>query len=152
MTIIVAADNDWAIGKNGKLLAHLPADMKFFRETTTGKVVVMGRKTWDGLSVRPLPGRANCVLSRTIKQLEGAQVFSSVEEAPSDAFIIGGGEIYAEFLPYCNEALVTRVYESFGGDTFFPNLDELPEWEIAETSPVIETNGYNIRFFKYVRR
>mgnify|MGYP000439967741 CR=1 FL=1 len=80
MTIILAADSDWAIGRDGGLLAHIPEDMKFFRETTANSTVVMGRKTWESIGAKPLPGRVNCVISRSVKQLDGAQVFGSVEE------------------------------------------------------------------------
>ena len=152
MKIIVAVDNDWCIGKNGKLLAYLPADMKFFKETTMGHTVVMGRKTWDSLPKRPLPNRINGVLSRTLKNIEGAKIFSSINEIPSDAFIIGGGEIYKELLPYCDEALVTHIYMNFNGDTFFPNLDKLEEWKIVDSSSIIETNGYKIQFLKYIQK
>ena len=98
MTIILAADSDWAIGRDGGLLAHIPEDMKFFRETTANSTVVMGRKNWESIGAKPLPGRVNCVISRSVKQLDGAQVFGSVEEflgfaekAEGKVFVIGGG-------------------------------------------------------------
>ena len=158
MTLILVADNDWAIGKNGDLLARLPADMKRFRETTTGHTVVMGRKTYESFPKRPLPDRVNCVISRTVKELEGAEVFGSVEDfleyakgVQDEIFVIGGGEIYAQMLPYCNKALITRVFESFGGDTFFTNIDALPDWKRVCESEITETNGYKIQFIDYVR-
>ena len=111
MTIILAADSDWAIGRDGGLLAHIPEDMKFFRETTANSTVVMGRKTWESIGAKPLPGRVNCVISRSVKQLDGAQVFGSVEEflgfaekAEGKVFVIGGGLaliIYFLYLVYC---------------------------------------------------
>ncbi len=159
MTLILVADNDWAIGKNGDLLARLPADMKRFREMTTGHTVVMGRKTYDSFPKRPLPDRVNCVISRTEKHIEGAQVFGSIEEfleyakdVQDEIFVIGGGEIYRQMLPYCDKAYITRVYENFGGDTFFTDIDALPEWEAVESSELIETNCHNIRFINYVRK
>lgn len=159
MTIILVADNNWAIGKNGNLLARLPEDMKRFREITTGHTVVMGRKTYESFPKRPLPDRANCVISRTQKEIEGAQVFGSVEEflqyaksVDDEIFVIGGGEIYRQFLPYCDKAYITRVYESFEGDTFFTDIDALPEWEAVKASDIIETNGFKIRFIDYVRK
>ncbi len=159
MTIILVADNDWAIGKNGDLLTRLPADMKRFREITTGHTVVMGRKTYESFPKRPLPDRVNCVISRTAKEIEGAQVFGSIEEfleyaknVEDEIFVIGGGEIYRQMLPYCDKAYITRVYESFDGDTFFTDMDVLEDWEIAETSPVIETNCHKIRFINYLRK
>ena len=159
MTLILVADNDWAIGKNGDLLARLPADMKRFREITTGHTVVMGRKTYESFPKRPLPDRVNCVISRSETAIEGAVVFGSIEafleyakDIKDEIFVIGGGEIYRQMLPYCNKAYITRVYENFGGDTFFTDIDALPEWEAVETSELIETNGYNIRFINYVRK
>lgn len=159
MTLILVADNDWAIGKNGDLLARLPADMKRFREITTGHTVVMGRKTYESFPKRPLPDRVNCVISRAEKTIEGAEVFGSIEEfleyakdIKDEIFVIGGGEIYRQMLPYCDKAYITRVYESFGGDTFFTDIDALPEWKAVEASDIIETNGYNIRFINYVRK
>lgn len=159
MTIILVADNNWAIGKNGNLLARLPEDMKRFREITTGHTVVMGRKTYESFPKRPLPNRVNCVISRTQKEIEGAEVFGSVEdfleyekEINDEIFVIGGGEIYRQLLPYCDKAYITRVYESFEGDTFFTDIDALPEWEAVETSDIIETNGFKIRFIDYVRK
>lgn len=159
MTIILVADNNWAIGKNGNLLARLPEDMKRFREITTGHTVVMGRKTYESFPKRPLPDRVNCVISRTQKEIEGAEVFGSVEEflqyakgVNDEIFVIGGGEIYSQFLPYCDKAYITRVYESFEGDTFFTDIDALPEWEAVKASDIIETNGFKIRFIDYVRK
>ncbi len=159
MTIILVADNNWAIGKNGNLLARLPEDMKRFREITTGHTVVMGRKTYESFPKRPLPDRVNCVISRTQKEIEGAEVFGSVEEflqyakgVNDEIFVIGGGEIYSQFLPYCDKAYITRVYESFEGDTFFTDIDALPEWEAVKSSDIIETNGFKICFIDYVRK
>lgn len=159
MTLILVADNDWAIGVNGGLLTRLPADMKRFRELTAGCTVVMGRKTYESFPKRPLPDRENCVISRTVAELEGAKCFPSVEAfleyaetVRNEIYVIGGGEIYRQLLPCCDKAYITRVYECFGGDTFFTDIDALPEWELVETSPVIETGGHNIRFMNYVRR
>lgn len=159
MTIILVADNNWAIGKNGNLLARLPEDMKRFREITTGHTVVMGRKTYESFPKRPLPNRVNCVISRTQKKIEGAEVFGSVEdfleyakEIKDEIFVIGGGEIYSQLLPYCDKAYITRVYESFEGDTFFTDIDALPEWEAVKSSDITETNGFKIRFIDYVRK
>ena len=159
MTIILAADCDWAIGKDGGLLAHIPEDMKFFRETTKNSTVVMGRKTWDSFPKKPLPNRVNCVISRSVKRLDGAQVFGSTEEfleyaktAGGRIFVIGGGEIYRQLLPYCDEALITRIYESFGGDVFFSDIEHDKDWQLAEASPVIESECRAIRFFRYVRK
>ena len=159
MTIILAADCDWAIGRDGGLLAHIPADMKFFRETTKNSTVVMGRKTWDSFPKRPLPNRVNCVISRSVRELDGAQVFGSVEDflkyaesVEGKIFVIGGGEIYRQLLPYCDEAFITSIYECFGGDVFFTDLEHDENWELAEVSPVVDSECRAIRFFRYVRK
>ena len=119
----------------------------------------MGRKTWESIGAKPLPGRVNCVISRSVKQLDGAQVFGSVEEflgfaekAEGKVFVIGGGEIYRELLPYCGEAFITRIYESFNGDVFFTDLEHDRDWEIVETSPVMSSECRNIRSFHYIRK
>lgn len=158
MTLILVMDNDCAIGKNGGLLCRLPEDMKHFRETTKGCTVIMGRKTYESFPKRPLPDRENLILSRTMKSAEGAKVFGDINSLmeyvntlESKVFVIGGGEIYKQLSPYCNEAIITRVYENFGGDTFFEDIEHSPEWELIEASPVVETAGRNIRFFRYGR-
>lgn len=158
LTMIFAADNDWAIGRDGGLLCRLPEDMKSFKERTTGHVVVMGRKTYESFPKRPLPDRENCVISRSVKELEGAKVFGSVvdflqyaDTIKDEVFVIGGGEIYSAMLPYCERAIVTRVYENFGGDTFAPDLDAHPDWQIVESSSIVETGCRKIRFFLYER-
>ena len=158
MTLILVMDNDCAIGKNNGLLCSLPADMKRFREVTSGCVVIMGRKTYESFPKRPLPNRENIVLSRSVKELEGALVFDDTEKlleyvkgSDKKVFVIGGGEIYAQLEQYCDEALITRVYENFGGDVFFKDIEHDPDWRLAESSPLIETGGRTIRFFRYVR-
>lgn len=157
MTIILVTDNDGAIGKDGGLLCSLPEDMKHFRETTKNSTVVMGRKTYYSFPKRPLPNRENLVLSRSEKEIEGAKVFADIDSLldyvkdKERVFIIGGGEIYNQFLPFCDEAIITRVYENFGGDTFFTELEHNKEWELKETSPVLETGCKNIRFFRFTK-
>ena len=159
MTLILVMDNDCAIGKNNGLLCSLPADMKHFRETTQNSAVIMGRKTYESFPKRPLPNRENLVLSRSVKELEGAVVFSDIEKLleyvralDKKAFVIGGGEIYTQLEQYCDEALITRVYESFDGDVFFKDIEQERAWRLEESSPLIETGGRNIRFFRYVRK
>lgn len=159
MSAILAADNDWAIGRDGGLLARIPEDMRFFKDTTTGTTVVMGRKTWDSFPKRPLPERENCVISRTLKSAEGARVFGSAEDfleyakgVSGEIFVIGGGEIYRQLLPECQRVFVTRIYESFGGDTFFPEIDRDGEWECTEASALAESGCHKIRFMLYERK
>ncbi len=157
MTLIMVMDNDCAIGKNGGLLCRLPEDMKNFRETTKNSTVIMGRKTWDSFPKKPLPGRENLILSRSMEKADGARVFHDAEslleyikdkDGKERVFVIGGAEIYRLLEPYCDEAVITRVYENFGGDAFF---HEITDMELSEVSPVIETGGRNIRFFRYRR-
>ncbi|MCH5204742.1 MAG: dihydrofolate reductase [Oscillospiraceae bacterium] len=159
MTLILVMDNDFAIGKNGGLLYSLPLDMKHFRATTKNSAVIMGRKTYESFPKRPLPERENIVLSRNSSEIEGAKVFNDAKEMLSyvktldkKVFVIGGGEIYRLLLPYCDEALITRVYDSFGGDVFFYDIENDEKWELVESSPVFETNGKNIRFLRFMRK
>ena len=138
MNLIVAVDNNWAIGNKNQLLVRIPNDMKHFREETTGKVVVLGRKTLETFPQgQPLPKRVNIVLSRDKNyQAKGAVTVHSLEELmaelknypPEDIYIIGGDSIYKQLLPYCDSAIVTRSDYVFEADTFFPNLEEDPDW------------------------
>ncbi|MDO4344931.1 MAG: dihydrofolate reductase [Eubacteriales bacterium] len=144
MNLIVAADRNWAIGKDNKLLVSIPADMKFFRETTSGHVVVMGRKTLESFpNGQPLKNRTNIVLTKNRQyRAEGAIVVHSMEELleelkkyPSEEiYVIGGDSIYRQLLPYCSIAHVTKIDHAYEADTYFPNLDEMPNWEIAGDS------------------
>lgn len=160
MRAIVAADLNWGIGKKGGLMFSLPADMKFFREQTLGKVVVMGSKTLDSFpGGAPLKKRTNIVLTRG-EPREGCITVKNIQELlevvkgydKDDVFVIGGGEIYRLLLPYCEEALVTKVEADGGADVFFPNLDAMPEWERAVVSSPILTGEYKIRFLTYRNR
>ena len=162
MQIIVAAAENWAIGKNGDLLWHLPQDMKFFREKTTGNVVVMGRKTLDSFpGGRPLKNRTNLVLTANLEfEREGAFMVHSVDEAlawlenydPEQIFIAGGGHIYREFLPYCDTAYVTRVHKDFEADTFFPDLDSDPQWELFSRGEELTHEELFFSFDTYKRK
>lgn len=139
ISLIVAAAENNAIGKNNKLLWHLPNDMKFFKNTTWGMPVIMGRKTYLSLSGEPLPGRYNIVVSRQQDHgidREDVWVVSSTEEALKKAeetdckevFIAGGGQIYDAYLPIADKIYITRVHAQLEGDAFFPAFDE-NEWE-----------------------
>ena len=157
MFAIVAVDEHWGIGCEGDLLFHIRADMKRFRQMTTGHSVVMGRKTLLSFpGSKPLPKRRNIVLSRDVNFApEGVEMARSVEEAVSmaekDAFCIGGGAIYAQMLPHCERIFVTKVFSSLPADTRFPNLDDDPAWKIAEESEVMEENGVQFQYVDYVR-
>ncbi|MEO2262728.1 dihydrofolate reductase [Dorea sp. YH-dor228] len=144
MNIIVAADKNWAIGKNNKLLVSIPQDMKFFRETTTGKVVVMGRKTLESFpGGQPLKKRVNIVLTSDKNyHVNGADIVHSIDALleelkkypAEDIYVIGGESIYRQLLPYCDKAYVTKIDHAYDADTFFPNLDEDPQWRMTKTS------------------
>jgi len=144
MNLIVAVDKNWAIGCGNKLLVSIPADMKFFRETTTGKAVVMGRKTLESFpNGQPLKNRENIVLtSDRSYQVSGAVVVHSVESMleeldkydSDDIYVIGGESVYRQLLPYCSTAYVTKIDHAYAADTYFPNLDELEEWKLNGVS------------------
>ena len=154
---IVHADKEWGIGKNNDMMFSLPKDMKFFRETTLGHTVVMGGNTLRSFpNGKPLKNRVNIVLSRG-QVRDDCVIVRSYEELKKtlkacknkDIYVIGGGEIYKELLPYCDEALVTKVDAVGGATVFFPNLDKLPHFHKAYESEEIEDNGYKIRFTTY---
>ena len=161
MKAILSADRNWGIGCQNKLLISIPSDMKFFRETTTGHTVVMGRKTLESFpGGQPLKNRRNIVLTRNPGySVKGAEVVRSPEEllkllegSPlEDVYVIGGGEVYRLLLPYCDTVYVTKIDFAYQADTFFPNLDESPEWELAEESE--EQTCFDIEFtFRTYRR
>ena len=161
MKWIVVADPDGGIGKEGKLLADLPTDMKHFRTKTKGKTVIMGRATLESFpGGKPLPMRRNIVLSRTLPESEAYEVCRSVDELlelvkdndPDDLYVIGGGQIYEQLLPYCDEAFVTELETVFDSDTKIPLLSQTPEWERTEESEPICENGIDYRFVVYRRR
>ena len=144
MNLIVAVDKNWAIGLGNKLLVSIPADMKFFRQTTTGKVVVMGRKTLESFTGgQPLKNRTNIVITRDANyKVKDGIVVSTIEEAleelkkynDEDIFVIGGESIYRQMLPYCKTAFVTKIDHAYDADTFFPNLDEMDDWKLTGIS------------------
>ncbi len=143
MKLIVAVDREWAIGKNNRMMWNIPADMKFFRETTRGNVVIMGRKTLESFpQSQPLPNRVNIVITKNKNyRVKGAVAVHSIEEAiaesgrhEGDVYVIGGESIYRSMLQYCDTALVTKIDHTFDADTYFPNLDKDSEWEMTKTS------------------
>ena len=144
LNLIVAVDQAWSIGKDGRLLVRIPADQQLFMRETTGKTVIMGRKTLESLpGGLPLAKRENIVLSKDESfRVKGASVARTVEEAlelvkdknPRDVFVIGGESIYRQFLPYCQTAHVTWIDYRYDADTRFPNLDEEPGWRLAQES------------------
>ncbi|MBQ8813299.1 MAG: dihydrofolate reductase [Lachnospiraceae bacterium] len=162
MNLIVAVDENWAIGRNGDLLAHMKEDMKFFRATTKDHVVLMGRKTLDSFpGGNPLKNRTNIVLTANPDfQREGVIVVHSIEELLAEAkkypaeelFVIGGGRVYKEMLPYCTKAYVTHVHKAFDdADTWFPNLSEDSEWKLTETGATFSQDDFTYTFTTYER-
>lgn len=143
MNLIVAVDKNWAIGKNNRLMWSIPADMKFFRETTKGNIVIMGRKTLESFPQgQPLKNRVNIVITRNPGyKVKGAVVVHSVEEAVEEArkyegeiYVIGGESIYREMLSLCDTAFVTKIDHAYDADTYFPNLDQDEEWRMTKIS------------------
>ena len=171
ISAIVCADKNWGIGYNGKLLANIPEDIRFFREKTTNNVVIMGRKTYESLPFKPLPHRTNIVVTSNITSPcevceidESGTIFMTIDfvklylstihyDNPVDYYIIGGGQLYKELLPYCSKSYVTKVDYIYNNvDTYFPNIDNMPEWEINSASETKEYNNIGYRFFEYRRK
>ena len=161
MKMIVAVDKNWGIGKNNDLLVSIPADMKMFRTETSGKVVVMGRKTLESFpGGLPLKNRTNIVLSGNPDyQVKGAIVVHSLQELleeikkyPKDqVYCIGGDSVYKMLLPYCDTALVTKIDFAYEADRYFPNLDEMPQWQVAAESEEQTYFDLEYRFVRYER-
>ena len=161
MNLIVAVDRNWAIGKDNKLLVSIPQDMKFFRETTMGKVVVMGRKTLESFpGGQPLKKRTNIVLTRDQNyQVKDAIVVHNVEElleelknyAEEEIYVIGGESIYRLLLPYCKVAHITKIDHAYEADTYFPNLDEMEDWEVTGVSEEQTYFNLEYEFVRYER-
>lgn len=159
ISAIVAVDNDWGIGFNGNLLEHIPEDMKYFVHLTTGNVVIMGRKTWDSLPRKPLPNRTNIVITSNPNMDNDAEFMDLFDtklyliyNKNDDIFIIGGGQIYKELLPYCDSVYITKIYKDHENvDTYFPNLDEMSGWTAAALSPVKNYKDLTYQFWRYDR-
>lgn len=148
MDLIVAVYDDWGIGKDGTQPIALHADRKFFREQTRGAMVIAGRRTIaDFPGQKPLPGRVNVALTRSDMDIPGFTVCHSPEEAvelaktAEKAMVIGGGSIYRQMLSFCDRAIITKVHVAPESDTFFPNLDEHPQWELTEVLQSGEEDG-----------
>lgn len=163
MKMIVAADKNWGIGYKNKLLAKIPKDMEFFRKTTLNNIVVMGRTTLESLPNKlPLRNRVNIVFSKDKNyEVDGAYVVHNKTELfdllyntlflenTDNVYVIGGASIYNLMLDDCDIALVTRILDTFQADTFIPNLDILPNWELIDSSEIIESNSFNFNFCTY---
>ena len=162
MKLIASADKNWGIGFKNKLLVSIPTDMKFFRQTTTGKVVVMGRKTLESFpNGLPLKNRTNIVLTGNKDyRVKDAVIVHTLEELQEelkryqsdDIYVIGGERIYRQLLPLCDTAYITRIDHAFQADTFLPNLDELEEWKMTEEGEEQTCFDLDFRFTKYERQ
>ena len=159
MELIVAVYDDWGIGAGGTQPIALSADRKFFRETTRGAMVIVGRRTIEDFpGKQPLPGRVNVALTRNQAEIPGFTVCHSPEEAAElaktveRAMVIGGGSIYKQMLSYCDTAYVTKVHANPESDTFFPNLDTDPQWKLQEVLQSGEENGIAFEMCLYKRK
>lgn len=164
MNIILAADRNWAIGKDNDLLIHLPGDLKYFKKMTTGKAVIMGRKTLESLpGGKPLPNRRNIILTRSVDfKVSGAEVLNSVEAVlhliksgnlkSDEVFIIGGADIYKQMMPYCDKFYITKIEAELPADRYFVDLDEVDDLKITWTGPIEEYKGTKYQYVLYERR
>lgn len=161
MNLIAAVDTNWAIGYKNKLLVSIPDDMKFFRQTTTGKVVVMGRKTLESFpNGQPLKNRVNIVLTSDKNyKVKDAIVVHDLDELhkeleqynSEDVYVIGGESIYRQLLDECDVAHITKIDYAYDADAYFPNLDEKEEWQITEDSDEQTYFDLEYYFLKYER-
>ena len=162
MNAIVNVDKNWGIGNKGELLISIPADMKMFREETTGNAIVLGRKTMETFpGGKPLPNRDNIVLARKSDlEIPGATVVHDISELmevlkqydSNRVYVVGGETIYEQLLPYCDTVHVTKVDRAYEADAHFPNLDQMPEWEITAAGEEQSYFDTTYRFVKYTRK
>lgn len=164
---VVAVDKNFAIGNAGKMLVGIRGDLKMFRELTSGHTVIMGRKTFDALPNGSLPNRRNIVISSRAAggwvescDEKGEYVLSSMEQVKSlledgkddTLFVIGGGVIYRELLPYCRRVYLTKIHKAFAAaDTYFPRIDEMEDWQETSCGDMMEENGFAYQFCVYDR-
>ncbi len=161
MKIIVAVDNNWGIGKNNDLLTYIPDDLKYFKEKTLGKVVVMGRKTLESLpGKKPLPGRTNIVLSSNKDCTKDCMVCTSHEELfkqlekydSDEIFVIGGQKVYSELLDKCDTYFITKIFKTFDADKFLDNLDKRDDIELIWESDMQRYKDLEYKFTEYRRK
>ena len=158
MNVIVAVDENWAIGKDGEQLRYISADLKRFKALTMGHPVILGRKTMATFpGGRPLKGRRNLILSRTLEEApEGGEVYRALDgllaAAPEDAFVVGGASVYRALLDRCDTAYVTKLHAAFPADCWFPDLDADPAWEAAEEEGAQEEDGLIYHYVTYRRK
>ena len=162
ISAIVAVDNNWGIGYNGDLLEHIPEDLKYFKQLTSGNTIIMGRKTWDSLPKKPLPNRHNLVITKdpSIYELTNEVWFYTLRQIEvlmlknknMNYFVIGGGQIYEKLLPMCDRVYVTKIFKDHDQvDTYFPNLDESEEWAPAACTDIRQYKDLTYQFWQYDR-
>jgi dihydrofolate reductase len=160
ISIIVAVSDDWGIGKDNELLWHISEDLKRFKRLTSGNAVIMGKKTWESLPRRPLPGRKNIVITDNVQEtFENAVTAYSIDDAISkcgpdeEIFIIGGGSIYRQFMPRADRLFITHIHRKAPADIYFPEID-LNVWEITEKEEyeANETNNIPYTYTIYERK
>jgi dihydrofolate reductase len=151
ITLIAAIADNNAIGHNNQLLCYIPEDLKRFKEITSGHTVIMGRKTWDSLKIKPLPHRKNIIITSGHLHLpEGAFQANSIEDALSQCnpekenFVIGGETIYRVFLSVAHKLYITRIYSTFEADTFFPEIDQ--SWKLIHEEPGVSAKPLPFKF------
>lgn len=158
MELVVAVDQNWAIGNNGDQLVYIPEDLKHFKELTLGKTVIAGLRTLATFpGGRPLKNRENWILCHDPNLApEGARVFYDLESllaaGPKDAVVIGGASVYKALLPYCDTAHITKIEACYPADTWFPNLDEDEAWEASEVSAPHVYEDLTFRYVTYRRK
>ena len=160
LSIIVAIADNYAIGKDNQLLWHLSEDLKRFKQLTTNHTIVMGKKTFESLPIRPLPNRRSIVITDVLNEkIEGCEMAYSIEDAVNkcdtndENFIIGGGSIYKQFMPIADKLYLTKIHKDFEADTFYPEINFL-EWEIIEKQENLfdEKSGLNYSYLVYKRK
>ena len=160
LSIIVAIASNHAIGKDNQLLWHISEDLKRFKRITRGHAVIMGKKTWESLPKVPLPERKNIVITDNPEDnFPGCTTVFSIDEAiracagDDEAFVIGGGSIYKQFMPIADKMYITRVNKEFDADTFFPEIDN-EQWVLAEQTDVNDDNqnDFNYSFLTYIKK
>ena len=166
MKLIMAVDENWAIGKDNKLLEYIPDDLKRFQEITKNKVVIMGKNTFESLpDKKPLKDRLNIVVSRTLSMkgmtkyknrpmvvvwdTESLKTIYNEYGMDAEVFVIGGQQIINEFMDVIDTAYITKIYNKYDADTYIPNLDKLIEWEVVDKSEILEYNGVKYQYFTY---
>lgn len=152
ISIIVAVSDDWGIGRDNDLLWHIPEDLKRFKRLTMGKCIIMGKKTWESLPRKPLPGRKNIVITDIPSECIDCSVTAySIEDAINkcdkyeEAFVIGGGSIYRQFMNIADRLYITHVHRKAPADVWFPKID-LRKWRIIEREEFVSEDNYRIPY------